>query len=90
MTLNNLPKYQKLIVSIIGDLLGYVSFIVPIFDVVWAPLSGYIMSKLYDGKKGKIAGVLVFIEEALPFLDVLPSFLILWIYTYYFDQKESA
>lgn len=90
MTLNNLPKYQKLIVSIIGDLLGYVSFIVPIFDVVWAPLSGYIMSKLYEGKKGKIAGVLVFIEEALPFLDVLPSFLILWIYTYYFDQKESA
>ncbi|MGC6438393.1 MAG: hypothetical protein ACON4B_05415 [Flavobacteriaceae bacterium] len=87
MTLNNLPKYQKLIVSIIGDLLGYVSFIVPIFDVVWAPLSGYIMSKLYDGKKGKIAGVLVFIEEALPFLDVLPSFLILWIYTYYFDQE---
>ena len=90
MPLNNLPKYQKLIVSIIGDLLGYVSFIVPIFDVVWAPLSGYIMSKLYEGKKGKIAGVLVFIEEALPFLDVLPSFLILWIYTYYFDQKESA
>lgn len=87
MTLNNLPKYQKLIVSIIGDLLGYVSFIVPIFDVVWAPLSGYIMSKLYEGKKGKIAGVLVFIEEALPFLDVLPSFLILWIYTYYFDQE---
>ena len=87
MTLNNLPKYQKLIVSIIGDLLGYVSFIVPIFDVVWAPLSGYIMSKLYEGKKGKIAGVLVFIEEALPFLDVLPSFLILWIYTYYLDQE---
>lgn len=87
MPLNNLPKYQKLIVSIIGDLLGYVSFIVPIFDVVWAPLSGYIMSKLYEGKKGKIAGVLVFIEEALPFLDVLPSFLILWIYTYYFDQE---
>jgi len=87
VTLNNLPKYQKLIISIIGDLLGYVSFIVPIFDVVWAPLSGYIMSKLYEGKKGKIAGVLVFIEEALPFLDVLPSFLILWIYTYYFDQE---
>ena len=87
MPLNNLPKYQNLIVSIIGDLLGYVSFIVPIFDVVWAPLSGYIMSKLYEGKKGKIAGVLVFIEEALPFLDVLPSFLILWIYTYYFDQE---
>ena len=90
MTLNNLPKYKKLIVSIIGDLFGYVSFIVPIFDVVWAPLSGYLMSKLYDGKKGKIAGVLVFIEEALPFLDVLPSFLILWIYTYYFEKKTSA
>lgn len=69
------------------DFLGYVSFIIPVFDFVWAPLSGYIMSKLYDGKKGKIAGVLVFIEEALPFLDVLPSFLIMWIYTYWFDRN---
>lgn len=87
---NNLPKYHKLIICIVCDLLGYVSFIVPVFDIVWAPLSGYIMSKLYAGKKGKIAGILVFIEEALPFLDVLPSFLIMWVYTYYFDQKNTV
>ena len=68
------------------DALGYVSFVFPVFDIIWAPLSGYLMSQLYDGKKGKIAGIIVFIEEALPFSDVIPTFTIMWIYTHYFDK----
>lgn len=47
------------------------------------------MTQLYDGKKGKIAGVVVFIEEALPVLDVIPTFTIMWIYSYYFEAKSS-
>ena len=68
------------------DALGYVSIVFPVFDIIWAPLSGYLMSQLYDGKKGKIAGIIVFIEEALPFSDVIPTFTIMWIYTHYFDK----
>jgi hypothetical protein len=41
---------------------------------------------MYDGKKGRIAGVLVFIEEALPISDVIPTFTIMWIYSYYFNN----
>ncbi len=89
MRLDNLSKSQKLFVCICCDLMGYISFVFPFFDLVWAPLSGYLMTKLYEGKKGKIAGVLVFIEEALPFLDVLPSFSIMWVYTYYFDKRSK-
>jgi hypothetical protein len=48
------------------------------------------MTQLYEGKKGKIAGVLVFIEEALPILDVVPTFTIMWVYTYYFDKSSKA
>ena len=47
------------------------------------------MTQLYHGKKGKVAGVLVFVEEALPFSDVIPTFTIMWIYSYYFDKRRS-
>lgn len=81
MNLHKLKKSNKLIFGLICDLLGYVSFIFPPFDFIWAPLSGYLMTKLYEGKKGKIAGIIVFIEEALPFLDVIPTFTIMWMYS---------
>ena len=35
---------------------------------------------------GVKAGIIVFIEEALPFSDVIPTFSIMWIYTHYFDK----
>lgn len=89
MNLKNKSKTTKFILGFCFDALGYVSFIVPLFDVIWAPLSGYLMTQLYDGKKGKVAGVLVFIEEALPFSDVIPTFTIMWIYSYYFDMMNS-
>lgn len=89
MNLNNTSKTTKFILGFCFDALGYVSFIVPLFDVIWAPLSGYLMTQLYHGKKGKVAGVLVFVEEALPFSDVIPTFTIMWIYSYYFDKRRS-
>ena len=90
MNLKNKSKTSKLLFSVCFDALGYVSFIFPFFDILWAPLSGYLMTQIYEGKKGKIAGVLVFIEEALPLLDVIPTFSIMWIYTYYFDKSPKA
>ncbi|WP_411768803.1 hypothetical protein [Winogradskyella sp. A3E31] len=87
-----MKKYSKLILSIILDALGYVSFVIPgigeFADIVWAPLSGWIMTKLYKGKPGKIAGVITFVEEALPFVDVVPTFTLMWFYTYVYKNKE--
>ncbi|MFP4845991.1 hypothetical protein [Winogradskyella sp. PE311] len=85
-----MKKYQKLIVSLVFDSLGYVSFIFPPFDFIWAPLSAYFMTKLYKGKEGKIAAVVTFIEEALPFFDVIPTFSIMWLYTYVLKAKSKA
>ena len=89
MKLNLLKKHQKLILSLLFDALGYVSFFIPVFDFFWAPLSAYLMTRMYKGKKGKIAGVIVFIEEALPFVDVVPTFSIMWTYNYYLSKKPS-
>jgi len=89
MNFNAKRKYKKLGYSIFFDALGYVSFVFFPFDIVWAPAAGYLMTKLYKGKAGKIAGVITFIEEALPLMDVVPTFTLMWLYTYVFKTNET-
>lgn len=85
-------KYKKLILSLIFDALGYVTFVIPFIgefgDVIWAPASAYLMTRLYKGKTGKIAAVISFIEEAMPGLDVIPTFTLMWLYTYVYKGKD--
>lgn len=85
-----MTKYKKLAISLVCDALGYVSFVFPLFDIVWAPLAGYLMTKIYKGRTGKIAGAIVFIEEAMPFLDVVPTFTLMWLYSYVFKTEEKV
>lgn len=91
--MNKDKKYQKLALSIVLDAVGYASFIIPglgeITDVVWAPASAYFMTKMYKGNKGKIAAAVTFIEEAMPGLDVVPTFTLMWLFTYVFSSKEE-
>lgn len=86
MTLNNLNKNKKLILGIFFDLIGMITFI----DIIWAPISGILISKMYAGRKGKLAGAFSFIEEVLPGFDVIPSFTIMWFYTYVFSKKPKV
>lgn len=80
-------KYLKLLISLVLDFIGYIT-IFPI-DLVWAPLSGYIMTRMYKGTKGKVAGIISFVEEIVPFADVIPTFTILWIYTYLIKKEDK-
>ena len=93
MNLEQLSKYQKLLLSLILDALGYATFILPgigeMGDVVWAPLSALLMTKMYKGKTGKIAAAVAFIEEAMPGLDVIPTFTLMWLYSYVFKSKNE-
>lgn len=86
-------KYKKLALSLVFDAIGYVSYVIPgageIIDVVWAPASAYLMTKMYKGKKGKIAAAVTFIEEAMPGLDVIPTFTLMWLYTYVFGKSKE-
>ena len=56
-------KYSKLLLGIVFDVIGYTSYIIPgiaeLTDIVWAPASAYLMTKLYKGKKGKIFNMLI-------------------------------
>lgn len=78
-------KYKKLALSIVLDLIG----LIPLIDLVWAPLSGYIMTKMYTGNKGKVAGIVSFVEEIIPFSDFIPTFTIMWLYTYVFNKDKN-
>jgi hypothetical protein len=64
------------------DVIGMASYFIPAVaeftDVVWAPISGYFFFMLFGGRFGMIGGVLNFLEEIIPFTDVIPSFTIAW------------
>jgi hypothetical protein len=85
-------KMKKLLLGLLFDGIGMLSFTIPFLgefsDVVWAPVGAFLMTRMYKGRVGKIAGILTFVEEIIPFTDVIPSFTLTWIYTYYF-QKEN-
>jgi len=87
-------KYKLLIIGLIMDGVGILTSaaflgIGDFADVVWAPLSAWIMTKMYKGNAGKIAGAVTFIEEILPVSDIIPSFTLMWLYTYVFSKKEA-
>ena len=86
-------KMNKLMLGLLFDAIGMVSFVIPgigeFADVVWAPLAGFLMTRMYKGRVGKVAGILTFVEEIIPFTDVIPSFTITWIYTYLIKGSED-
>ncbi len=79
-------KYKHLLIGLLFDALGMASFAIPgigeFSDVIWAPMAGWLMTRMYKGKLGKAAGIVTFIEELLPGLDIIPSFTLMWLYTY--------
>ena len=85
-------KNRNLILGIAFDVIGMLSFSIPLVgefsDVIWAPLAGFLMTNMYKGRVGKVAGVLTFLEEIIPFTDVIPSFTLTWMYTYYIQKKQ--
>lgn len=89
MNLENASKKKKLALSILFDAAGYISLIIPVFDLIWAPVAGYLMTKMYKGNKGKIAGAIVFIEEILPVMDVIPTFTLMWLYTCVYGSSSE-
>lgn len=79
--------------GLLFDGIGMLSFAIPFIgefsDVVWAPLSAWLMTRMYKGKIGQVAGVVSFIEEIIPGFDLIPSFTLMWLYTYVFKSTKS-
>lgn len=86
-------KIRNLFLGLLFDAIGMLSFIIPgigeFSDVIWAPLAGWLMTRMYKGKIGQAAGVVTFVEELIPGLDVIPTFTIMWVYTYLLSGKKK-
>ena len=79
-------KYLKLGLSLLLDGIGMVSYLIPGFgegiDIAWGPISFVIMTQMYKGSTGKIAGIVSALEEMVPATDVIPTFTLTWLYVY--------
>ena len=86
-------KNKLLIRGIVYDVIGMASYAIPVagpfLDLIWAPYAAKLMTEMYPGKKGKIASVIVFLEEILPGTDIIPTFTLMWFYTFVWSKKKS-
>ena len=83
------PFVPNIFVCIILDAIGMASYFIPAMgefaDLVWAPISAILFYTLFGGRFGMIGGVLNFLEEIIPFTDIIPSFTIAW-----FIRKQDS
>lgn len=72
----------NIFLCILLDLAGMASYFLPALgefgDLVWAPISALLFYYLFGGRIGMIGGILNFLEEIIPFTDIIPSFTIAW------------
>ncbi len=88
--MNNKPVFvPNFALCIVLDAIGMATYLIPALgefgDIIWAPISGFIFYKLFGGRFGVIGGVLNFLEEIIPYTDIIPSFTIAW-----FIRKNEA
>ena len=87
-------KKRDLVLGFLFDAIGFISYAVPFLgeltDLVWAPIAGLILLKMYKGTVGKVGGVVTFLEEILPFSDFIPTFTLTWIYNYIIRDKNAS
>ena len=91
---SDINKTRNLVLGLLFDAIGMLSFSIPFLgefsDVIWAPLAGYLMTWMYKGTIGRVAGVISFVEEILPFSDFIPTFTLTWIYNYIIKNKSAS
>lgn len=72
----------KLIASVLVDLVGSASYLIPFagegFDLAWAPISMVLVGAMYDGVMPNLK-YLALVEELLPFTDVIPTATLGWM-----------
>ncbi|MGV8151070.1 MAG: hypothetical protein ACP5NV_05060 [Candidatus Woesearchaeota archaeon] len=82
-------KWVELVISIVVDGIGMISYAFPILgelsDIIWAPISMIITGMLY-----KNIWFITFngIEELLPITDMIPTVTLNWFYYHYIQKGE--
>lgn len=89
-----LLKDKLFIKGLAYDLAGMATIAIPLvgpfLDLFWAPYAAKKMREMYPGKKGKLASVIVFLEEILPGTDIIPTFTLMYLYTFVWKAKKAS
>ncbi len=84
-------KKPALFFCLIMDAIGCATYLFPIWgewgDLLWAPVSAYVFYRTFSGKVGKVGSFINLIEEALPFLDFIPTFTLGYLYVRFRGEK---
>ena len=84
------PSALALVVSVVLDLLGDASYSLPFLgdasDVIFAPIAGLVLYKLYGSN---IITVLGIVEELLPGADFIPTGSIAWYFKYVVSKDSK-
>ncbi|RMA64502.1 hypothetical protein [Ulvibacter antarcticus] len=87
-------NYKLLRKGLLYDTIGMITmaipFVGPFLDILWAPYAAKQMSDMYKGTEGKVASVIVFIEEILPMTDFIPTFTLMWLYTFVWKKEKQG
>ena len=90
----NTQKTTHLIISIIIDLIGMATYLLPVIgeliDFIWAPISGIAIFIMYRQNRavGILGGLFGTAEEVL-FGDFIPTATLLWLYTYQINGTKT-
>lgn len=86
----NEKKRKDLMASLAIDALGMVTYLIPALgetaDVVIAPIISVLIYAVHRTTFGAIAG---FLEEIIPFTDIIPSATIIWFYRYFLKREST-
>ncbi len=84
-------KNKLFIKGLLYDLAGMATVAIPLvgpfLDLLWAPYAAKKMSEMYPGRKGKLASAIVFLEEIMPGTDIIPTFTLMYLYTYVWKKE---
>ncbi len=78
---------QGILYDAIGIASMFIPFVGPFLDIIWAPIAAKKMSQMYKGTEGKLASAIVFVEEILPYTDFIPTFTLMWCYTFIWKKQ---
>ncbi|MBI3882946.1 MAG: hypothetical protein HY305_01665 [Sphingobacteriales bacterium] len=86
-------RLPSLALCLIMDGIGMATYIFPAlgetFDLAWAPISGFAFYLIFGGRLGVFGGTFDFLEELIPFTDIIPSFTIAWFIRKNAIEKQS-
>ena len=85
------PDFGKLLLCIIIDVIGTSSELIPLVgeltDVAWAPIAALALRQLYGSN---VVFALEFVEEFLPFTDIIPLATICWVVETFYSDTDVA